>query len=166
MAIDDHGLAFLSIEQCSPFRAIENALNHCRMLSGQQALRMLAIGEADVSGLSDAQLPQIIAQDSRRVAKLRTGDASSAVEIPMVLTGENVPYVRGLARGYNPEFSCVGTALAQTADGLACEGVWQFRQRIYTTTYPAEGDLDFACSNGSRIAGTYVTFASASVRRA
>jgi hypothetical protein len=163
LAIDDQGVAFLSIEQCSPFKAIENALNDCRRRSGQQACRILAIGEADVSGLNDAQFAQIIAQDSRRVAKLKTGDASSTVQIPMVLSGENVPYVRGVARGrlhYNPEFSCVGTVLAQTADGLACEGVWQFRRRVYAAAYPAEGDLDFACSNGSRLAGTYVTLAS------
>lgn len=48
----------------------------------------------------------------------------------------------------NPELSCVGTVAWQTADGPDYDGVWQFRQRVYTAAYPAEGDLDFSWSAG------------------
>jgi hypothetical protein len=106
---------------------------------------------------------QLIRQHARSVAKHRQGGSDSSTAIPVVLVGADVPYVRGFASGslyYDPGIPCVGEVAARTKDGLTCDGVWQFRRRLHASQYPVEGDLDFECSNGAKIAGTYVTFAS------
>jgi hypothetical protein len=61
---------------------------------------------------------------------------------------------------YDPSTPCVGVVVAQTKEGLICDGVWQFRRRLSEAEYPAEGDLDFDCSNGVKLIGTYVTLTS------
>jgi hypothetical protein len=163
MAVNGDGTAFLSIGQCSAAKAMDAALSDCRDRSAGQACRVAAIGNADASGLDDSGLAQLIRQHSRYIAKLRQASSRSATAIPVVLAGEDVPYVTGFASGelyYDPGTPCVGAVGAQTKEGLICDGVWQFRRRLYSTEYPVEGDLDFECSNGAKIAGTYVTFAS------
>ena len=163
MATNDDGTAYLSVGQCSPTRAIEKAMADCRDRSTGQTCKLLAVGPADVSGLGEAEFPLLVRQHSRTVATLRQRQSRSMIEIPVTLAGENVPYIDGFARGqlyYDDSLSCVGTVVAQTEAGLVCNGVWQFGQRVYAPQYPAEGDLDFECSNGARMIGTYVTYQS------
>ena len=163
MAVNADGIAFLSIGQCSAAKAIEDALSDCRRGSGDQACRLSAIGNADASGLDESGVSQLIRQHSRSIAKLRSGRARSSTAIPVVLAGNDVPYLPGFASGslyYDPSIPCIGEVVAQTKEGLVCDGVWQVRRRLYSTEYPVEGDLDFECSNGARITGTYVTFTS------
>jgi len=163
MAVNDDGTAFLSIRQCSAAKAADDALDSCRHASGGQACRLAAVGNADASGLEDSAVAQLIRQHSRAIAELPQGGARSVVAIPVVLAGKDVPYVSGFATGslyYNPSIPCVGVVVAQTQDGLVCDGAWQFRRHLSSTEYPVEGDLDFDCSNGAKIAGTYMTFAS------
>jgi hypothetical protein len=163
MAVNADGIAFLSIGQCSVAKAVEDALGDCRRGSGDQACRLSAIGNADASGLDESGVSQLIRQHSRAIARLRSGRARSSTAIPVVLAGSDVPYLPGVASGslyYDPSIPCFGEVVAQTKEGLVCDGVWQFRRRLDSTEYPVEGDLDFECSNGARIAGTYITFAS------
>jgi hypothetical protein len=163
MALNADGIAFLSIGQCSAAKAMEDALSDCRRASGDRACRMAAIGNADASGLDEAGVSQLIRQHSRYIARLRSGRARSSTATPVVLAGNDVPNLPGFASGslyYDPSIPCIGEVVAQTKEGLACDGVWQVRRRLYSTEYPVEDDLDFECSNGARIAGTYVTFAS------
>ena len=163
MAVNADGTAFLSIRQCSAAKATEDALDDCRRSSTGQACRVAAIGNADASGLDESGVAQLIRQHSRAIAKLRRSSTHSGAAIPVVLAGKDVPYVPGFATGnlyYDPTLPCVGVVVAQTREGLVCDGAWQFRRRLSSAEYPVEGDLDFDCSNGVKIAGTYVTFAS------
>ena len=165
MAVNDDGTAFLSIRQCSAAKAVEDALDDCRRSSTGQACRVAAIGNADASGLDESGVAQLIRQHSRAIAKLRGSSTHAGAAIPVVLAGKEVPYVPGFATGnlyYDPDIPCVGVVVAQTKEGLVCDGAWQFRRRTSSAEYPVEGDLDFDCSNGVKIAGTYVTFASGS----
>jgi len=163
MAVNDDGTAFLSIRQCSAAKAAEDALGDCRRASNGQACRLAAVGNADASGLDEAGVAQLIRQHSRAVAGLPRGGSDSATAIPVALAGKALPYLSGFAAGslyYDPSRPCVGAVVAQTKEGLICDGAWQFRRRLSDAEYPAEGDLDFDCSNGVKMTGTYVTFAS------
>jgi len=163
MAVNDDGTAFLSIRQCSAAKAAEDALGDCRRASSGQGCRLAAIGNADASGLDEAGVAQLIRQHSRAVAKLRRTNSGAGVAIPVALAGKAVPYLSDFATGslyYDPRSPCVGTVIAQTQEGLICDGAWQFRRRLSDLEYPAEGDLDFDCSNGVKMTGSYVTFAS------
>ena len=162
MAVNGDGTAFLSIRQCSAAKAADEALGNCRRASSGQACRLAAIGNADASDLDDAGIAQLVRQHARAIAKLPRGGSRAAVAIPVVLAGKDVPYVPGFATGslyYDPSIPCVGVVVAQTKEGLVCDGVWQFRRHLSSAEYPVEGDLDFDCSNGAKIAGTYMTFA-------
>src|SRR5437667_1797346 len=164
MAVNDDGTAFLSIRQCSAAKAADDALGDCRRASGGQGCRLAAIGNADASGLDEAGVAQLIRQHTRAVAKLRGSSSSGAgVAIPVALAGKAVPYLSDFATGrlyYDPHSPCVGAVVAQTKEGLICDGAWQFRRRLSDLEYPAEGDLDFDCSNGVKLTGTYVTIVS------
>jgi len=163
MAVNDDGTAFLSIRQCSAAKAAEDALGDCRRASADQTCRLAAVGNADASSLDDAGVAQLIRLHSRTIAKLPRNGSGSTAAIPVALSAKGVPYLSGFAMGrlyYDPSTPCVGAVVAQTKEGLICDGVWQFRRRLSAAEYPAEGDLDFDCSNGVKMTGTYVTIVS------
>jgi len=163
MAVNEDGTAFLSIRQCSAAKAAEDALVDCRRASTGQTCRLAAVGNADASGLDETEVAQLIRLHSRAIAKLPRGGSRSAMVIPVALSGKAAPYVSGFATGslyFDPSIPCVGAVVAQTKEGLICDGAWQFRRRLSAAEYPVEGDLDFDCSNGVKLTGTYVTFAS------
>lgn len=162
MAVNDDGIAFLSIRQCSAAKAAEDALADCRRASAGQTCRLAAVGNADASGLDETGVAQLIRQHARAVARLPRNGSTATAAIPLALSGEGVPYLSGFATGslyYDPSIPCVGAVVAQTKEGLICDSAWQFRRRLAESEYPAEGDLDFECSNGVKLSGTYVTLA-------
>lgn len=160
MAINDGTLAFTSVGQCSPAKAAADALAECQRLSNDSTCRLSAIGNSDVTGLDPLQIRDAIRRHALSVTNQRPGPTPSTVEIPVVLLGDDVPGLRGLTAGrliYDPNIPCVNAVAAETSQGLTCEGVSQFRRRVGSAAYPAEGDLDFRCSNGIMLFGTYLT---------
>lgn len=160
MAVGDGPLTFSSVGQCSPAKAAAIALTECRSLSPGGTCRLLAVGNYDVTGLDALRLRDVIGQHALSVTNQQPARSSTAVRIPVALYANDVPDLRGLTFGrlfYDPDIPCVNAVAAETDQGLTCEGVSQFRRRVGVGLYPAEGDLDFRCSNGARLFGTYLT---------